>query len=70
MGANPTQAVGITLFLIAFVLLAGATGGQRRDLPCRRGISRPAGNLDRRVLEGETVGEPEGVTHPDCKIFN
>ena len=27
MGANPTQAVGITLFLIAFVLLAGAMAG-------------------------------------------
>ena len=27
MGANPTQAVGITLFLIAFVLLAGALAG-------------------------------------------
>ncbi len=27
MGANPTQAVGITLFLIAFVLLAGAFAG-------------------------------------------
>ena len=27
MGANPTQAVGIVLFLIAFVLLAGAFAG-------------------------------------------
>ena len=27
MGANPTQAVGIALFLIAFVLLAGALAG-------------------------------------------
>jgi hypothetical protein len=27
MGANPTQAIGITLFLIAFVLLAGALAG-------------------------------------------
>jgi hypothetical protein len=27
MGANPTQAIGITLFLIAFVLLAGAMAG-------------------------------------------
>jgi len=27
MGANPTQAVGILLFLIAFVLLAGAMAG-------------------------------------------
>ena len=27
MGANPTQAVGITLFLSAFVLLAGAMAG-------------------------------------------
>ena len=27
MGANPTQALGITLFLIAFVLLAGAMAG-------------------------------------------
>ena len=27
MGANPTQAVGIALFLIAFVLLAGAMAG-------------------------------------------
>jgi hypothetical protein len=27
MGANPTQAVGIALFLIAFVLLAGAMSG-------------------------------------------
>ncbi len=27
MGANSTQAVGIVLFLIAFVLLAGAMAG-------------------------------------------
>ncbi len=27
MGANPTQAVGIALFLIAFVMLAGALAG-------------------------------------------
>ena len=27
MGANPTQAIGITLFLIAFVSLAGAMAG-------------------------------------------
>ncbi len=27
MGANPTQAVGVTLFLIAFTLLAGALAG-------------------------------------------
>lgn len=27
MGANSTQAVGITLFLIAFTLLAGALAG-------------------------------------------
>ena len=27
MGANPTQAIGIALFLIAFVLLAGAMAG-------------------------------------------
>jgi len=27
MGANPTQAVGITLFLIAFAMLAGALAG-------------------------------------------
>ena len=27
MGANPTQAVGIALFLIAFVLFAGAMAG-------------------------------------------
>ena len=27
MGANPTQAVGITLFLIAFVMFAGALAG-------------------------------------------
>jgi hypothetical protein len=27
MGANPTQAVGITLFLLAFVSLAGALAG-------------------------------------------
>jgi hypothetical protein len=27
MGANSTQAIGITLFLIAFVLLAGAMAG-------------------------------------------
>jgi len=27
MGANPTQAVAIALFLIAFVLLAGAMAG-------------------------------------------
>ena len=27
MGANPTQAIGVTLFLIAFVLLAGALAG-------------------------------------------
>jgi len=27
MGSNPTQAIGITLFLIAFVLLAGAMAG-------------------------------------------
>jgi hypothetical protein len=27
MGSNPTQAVGVTLFLIAFVLLAGALAG-------------------------------------------
>lgn len=27
MGANPTQAVGVTLFLIAFTLLAGAFAG-------------------------------------------
>ena len=27
MGANPTQAVGITLFLIAFAILAGALAG-------------------------------------------
>lgn len=27
MGANPTQAVGIALFLIAFVLLAGGLAG-------------------------------------------
>ena len=27
MGANPTQAVGLTLFLIAFTLLAGSFAG-------------------------------------------
>ena len=27
MGSNPTQAVGIILFLIAFVFLAGAMAG-------------------------------------------
>jgi len=27
MGANPTQAIAIALFLIAFVLLAGAFAG-------------------------------------------
>jgi hypothetical protein len=27
MGANPTQAVGVALFLIAFVMLAGALAG-------------------------------------------
>ena len=27
MGANPTQAVGVTLFLLAFVMLAGAMAG-------------------------------------------
>jgi hypothetical protein len=27
MGANPTQAIGITLLLIAFTLLAGAFAG-------------------------------------------
>jgi hypothetical protein len=27
MGANPTQAVGVMLFLIAFTLLAGAFAG-------------------------------------------
>ena len=27
MGSNPTQAVGIALFLIAFVMLAGALAG-------------------------------------------
>jgi len=27
MGANPTQAAGVSLFLIAFVLLAGALAG-------------------------------------------
>ena len=27
MGANPTQAVAITIFLVAFVLLAGAFAG-------------------------------------------
>ena len=27
MGANPTQAIGIALFLVAFVLLGGAFAG-------------------------------------------
>jgi hypothetical protein len=27
MGANPTQAIGVLLFLVAFVLLAGAFAG-------------------------------------------
>jgi len=27
MGANPTQAIGVTLFLIAFAMLAGALAG-------------------------------------------
>ena len=27
MGANPTQAAGVTLFLIAFAMLAGALAG-------------------------------------------
>ena len=27
MGANPTQAIGVALFLIAFVMLAGALAG-------------------------------------------
>jgi len=50
MGANPTQAVGVTVFLLAFTALAG--GNSRRkysSVPgCRSLSGRIAGNISKK----------------------
>ena len=56
MGANPTQAIGITLFLIAFVLLAGAMAGG--------GILYVVSPMPRGVGHIKTTESTEGAASP------
>ena len=59
MGANPTQAIGITLFLIAFVLLAGAMAGG--GILYLLGFLVLLGISIAHVPEVQAVGAPERV---------
>ena len=66
MGANSTQAVGITLFLIGFTLLAGAFAGG--GILYRLGFLVLLGISMRVLPEVQAVGEPERVSSADSRI--
>ena len=60
MGANPTQAQGVVLFLIAFTLIAAGLG-RGRELYPGRSRSPAAGSVDHAVPEVQALGAQRGI---------
>ena len=60
MGANPTQAQGVVLFLVGFTLIAAGLAADVSLISLVLGLAA-AGGFDRAVPEVQTLGAQRGI---------